>query len=144
MKIITARLWMAVTAGLLMVGLAPAAAQASADKCAGRYASQSCVAVHGTGRHVTWIKSRVDVYAHSCEYGHSQVLINGAHYANSPGWDKNWCVSGYPGKEFTTGTWNINLTLAKGTKICSKFWVYTGTGPTNGYALLGNACATVG
>jgi hypothetical protein len=118
-------------------------AQASADKCAGGYASQSCVGVNGNDLHVNWIKSRVSVYAFSCVYGHSQVLINGAHYADSPGWDKTWCVSGYPGKEFTTGQWNVNTNYHAGTKICSKFWVYTGTGP-NGYKSLGTACATVG
>ncbi len=118
----------------------PQAALASADKCYGGQASQSCVGVNGSKLHVNWIKSRVDVYARSCVYGHSQVLINGAHYADSPGWDKRWCVSGWPGKELTTGTWNVNRSYPKGTQICSKFWVDSSTG----YKSLGTACAKIG
>jgi hypothetical protein len=133
-----------VAAALLGGTVAATPALASADKCAGNYASQSCVAVNGTNLHVNWIKSRIDVYARHCVYGHSQVLINGQHMADSPGWDQNWCVSGWPGKELTTGTWYVSRNYAKGTKICAKFWVATGSEPDVRYSVLGNACATVG
>ena len=126
-------------AAVLGVALNASPALASADRCNGPGLSLSCVAVNGTNLHVNWIKSRVDVYAWICEYGHSQVLINGRHYANSPGGDKDWCVPGYPGRELTTGPWNVNRNYPKGTKICSKFWVHN-----IGYRLLGNACVTVG
>lgn len=119
-------------------------AQASADKCAGGW-NESCVAVNGTGLHVNWIKSRVAPYAWTCVYGHSQVLINGNHYADSQGGrDRNYCSPSYPGIEITTGQWNVNTNYKKGTTICSKFWRNTGTGPVNGYVSLGTACATVG
>lgn len=120
------------------------AAQASADKCRGD-ASSSCVAVNGKGLHVNWIKSRVAPYSKLCVYGHSQVLINGRHYADSNGGkDKSYCGTSYLGSQITTGTWNVNTNYKKGTSICSKFWVYTGNGPVNGYRSLGTACATVG
>jgi hypothetical protein len=142
-KTVTAAI--ALAAAALLGGTVTATpALASADKCAGSHVSQGCVGVNGSGLFVTWIKSRVDVYAHRCVYGHSQVLINGQHWDNSPGWDKNWCVSGWPGKELTTGTWNVSRRYAKGTKICSKFWVATGSKPNVRYSVLGNACATVG
>jgi hypothetical protein len=117
---------------------------ASADKCKGD-AHQSCVAVNGSKLHVNWIKSRVAPYAKTCLNGHSQVLINNKHYADSTGGtDKNYCSKSWPGSEITTDTWNVNRNYKRGTKICSKFWRYTGTGPVNGYTSLGTACATVG
>ncbi len=131
--------------GLTLTAATPALA--SADKCKGD-AFASCVAVNGKGRHVNWIKSRVALYAKTCRYGHSQVLINGKHYADSNGGDdKTYCSKSIFGAEVTTGTWNVNRDYAKGTKICSKFWRYTGaTGPgtSNGYSSYGTACATVG
>ena len=121
-----------------------APALASADKCVGD-AHQSCVAVNGSKLHVNWIKSRVAPYSKTCLYGHSQVLINNKHYADSNrGKDKTYCSKHWGGDEITTGTWNVNRNYAKGTKICSKFWHYTGTGPVNGYRSLGTACATIG
>jgi hypothetical protein len=77
------------------------------------------------------------LYAKTCRTGHSQVLINGKHDADSRGGkDKEYCSTSIFGAEVTTGTWNVNRSYAKGTKICSKFWRYTGaTGPgtSNGY-----------
>lgn len=119
-------------------------APASADKCYGD-AHRSCVAVNGTKLHVNWIKSRVALYSKTCLAGHSQVLINNKHYADSNrGKDGRYCSNSWGGAEVTTGTWNVNRNYAKGTKICSKFWVFTGNGPVNGYESLGTACATIG
>ncbi|RSM67443.1 hypothetical protein DMB66_15935 [Actinoplanes sp. ATCC 53533] len=135
----------AVALGLTLTATAPVLA--SADKCKGD-AFASCVAVNGKKRHVNWIKSRVALYAKTCRYGHSQVLINNKHYADSNGGrDKDYCSKSVFGDEVTTGTWKVNRNYAKGTKICSKFWVRTGaTGPgtVNGYQSLGTACATIG
>lgn len=138
----------AVVVAALGVTLALATpALASADKCKGD-AFASCVAVNGKKRHVNWIKSRVALYGKTCRYGHSQVLINNKHYADSNGGrDKDYCSKSVFGDEVTTGTWNVNRNYAKGTKICSKFWVLTGaTGPgtVNGYQSLGTACAKIG
>ncbi|UQU67477.1 hypothetical protein COUCH_14910 [Couchioplanes caeruleus] len=136
-----------VTAALGLTLTAATPALASADKCKGD-AYASCVAVNGTKLHVNSIKSRVALYAKTCRYGHSQVLINGKHYADSNGGnDKEYCSKSIFGDEVTTGTWNVNRNYAKGTKICSKFWRYTGaTGPgtSNGYSSYGTACATIG
>lgn len=131
--------------GLTLALSAPA--MASADKCVGD-ADASCVAVNGKNLHVNWIKSRVALYAKTCLYGHSQVLINGRHYADSGGGqDYTYCSRHLWGDEVTTGTWNVNRNYAKGTKICSKFWHWTGAtgaGTVNGYKSLGTACATIG
>lgn len=122
-------------------------ALASADKCKGD-AYASCVAVNGSKLHVNSIKSRVALYAKTCRYGHSQVLINGKHFADSNGGkDKDYCSKSIFGAEVTTGTWNVNRNYAKGTKICSKFWWKNGStkpGSVNGYTSFGTACATVG
>ena len=119
-------------------------ALASADKCKGD-AHQSCVAVNGKKLHVNWIKSRVAPYAKTCLNGHSQVLINNKHYADSNGGkDGTYCSKSWPGSEITTDTWHVDRKYKKGTKICSKFWRYTGTGAVNGYTSLGTACATIG
>lgn len=117
-----------------------APAQASADKCKGDVHA-SCVAVNGKGRHVNWIKSRVSPYSKFCIYGHSQVLINGAHYADSNrGNDKTYCGTSIFGSELTTGTWKVNRDYKRGTKICSKFWLLD----LDRYRSLGTACATIG
>src|SRR4051812_2191705 len=122
-------------------------ALASADVCADLLTA-SCVGVNGTNLHVNWIKSRVALYAKTCRYGHSQVLINGAHYADSNGGrDGNYCSHSIFGATVTTGTWNVNRNYSKGTHICSKFWWHNGStspGSVNGYKSLGTACATVG
>lgn len=131
--------------GLTLTAATPALA--SADKCKGD-AFASCVAVNGKGRHVNWIKSRVALYAKTCRYGHSQVLINGKHYADSNGGrDKDYCSTSVFGAEVTTDTWNVNRKYAKSTKICSKFWWNNGStkpGSVNGHTSFGTACATVG
>ncbi|WP_199515957.1 hypothetical protein [Nucisporomicrobium flavum] len=122
-------------------------ALASADKCKGD-AYASCVAVNGSKLHVNSIKSRVALYSKTCRYGHSQVLINGKHYADSNGGrDKDYCSKSVFGAEVTTGTWNVNRNYARGTKICSKFWWSNGStkpGSVNGHTSFGTACATVG
>lgn len=59
-------------------------AWASADTCTGD-AVASCVAVNGSKQHVISINSRVALYAKTCRYGHSHVLINGKHYADFNG-----------------------------------------------------------
>lgn len=120
----------------------PTAAQASADICAGSATNAaSCIAITGTKLKVTKIRSRVDLQGSSCANGHSQVLINGAHYADSAGGqDQNYCSGSWGGAEVTTGTWNINRTFTNGTKICSKFWVVTGV---RKWKALPTACATV-
>ena len=134
-------------AALGLVSIVATPALASADKCKGD-AYASCVAVNGSKLHVNSIKSRVALYAKTCRSGHSQVLINGKHYADSNGGkDKEYCSKSIFGAEVTTGTWNVNRNYAKGTKICSKFWRYTGAtwpGTSNGYSSYGTACATVG
>jgi hypothetical protein len=131
--------------GLTLTVATPALA--SADKCKGD-AFASCVAVNGSKLHVNSIKSRVALYAKTCRYGHSQVLINGKHFADSNGGrDKDYCSKSIFGAEVTTGTWNVNRNYAKGTKICSKFWWNNGStkpGSVNGYTSFGTACATVG
>ncbi|GIM93207.1 hypothetical protein [Paractinoplanes toevensis] len=131
--------------GLTLTAATPALA--SADKCKGD-AFESCVAVNGTGLHVNWIKSRVGLYSKTCRYGHSQVLINGDHFADSNGGrDKNYCSTSVWGAEVTTGQWNENRNYGRGAKICSKFWWNngaTGPGTVNGYTSFGTACATVG
>ncbi|MFF5291835.1 hypothetical protein [Paractinoplanes globisporus] len=134
------------TAALGLTLAVGAPALASADKCVGD-AYASCVGVNGSGLHVNWIKSRVAPPFKNCIYGHSQVLINGAHYADSGGGeDYTYCSKHIWGDEITTGTWKVNRNYAKGTKICSKFWHWTGgtSGTVNGYKSLGTACATVG
>jgi len=132
---------------LVLTLTAAAPALASADKCRGD-AFESCVAVDGSKLHVNWIKSRVALYSKTCRYGHSQVLINNKHYADSNGGKgKDYCSKSIFGAEVTTGTWNVNRNYAKGTKICSKFWWYsgaTGPGTVNGYTSFGTACATIG
>ena len=131
----------AVVAAVLGLTFAVAApASASADKCKGD-AHASCVAVNGKGQHVNWIKSRVSPYSKYCLYGHSQVLINNRHYADSNrGKDKSYCGKSIFGSELTTGTWNVNRNYTRGTKICSKFWRNEG----GRYTSLGTACATIG
>jgi hypothetical protein len=135
----------AVVLGLTVAAAAPALA--SADKCKGD-AFASCVAVNGKKLHVNWIKSRVALYGKTCRNGHSQVLINNKHYADSNGGrDDQYCSKSVFGDEVTTGTWKVNRNYKRGTKICSKFWVYTGatgSGAVNGYQSLGTACAKIG
>jgi len=131
-------------AAALSVTVTATPAQASADKCVGD-AHLSCVAVNGKNLHVNWIKSRVAPYSKLCVRGHSQVLINGSHYADSNGGrDGDYCSKSIFGEKITTDTWHVNRNYRRGTKICSKFWQYTGSGPVNGYRSLGTACAKVG
>ena len=140
------RIFAIAAAALGLIFTATSPALASADKCKGD-AYASCIAVNGSGVHVNWIKSRVALYAKTCRYGHSQVLVNGKHYADSNGGeDKDYCSKSWFGAEVTTGTWAVNRNYAKGTKICSKFWWRNGStkpGSVNGYVSFGTACATV-
>ena len=142
---ILARAGAVAAAALGLTAVMATPALASADKCYGGGWYQSCVGVHGTDRHVDWIKSRVSVYSKTCILGHSQVLINGRHYADSNGGkDGKYCSDSWFGKEVTTGQWNVNKDYPRGTQICVKFWWFTGTGENNGYHNVGTACATVG
>ncbi|GAA2535031.1 hypothetical protein Ahu01nite_099490 [Winogradskya humida] len=142
-----ARLTAVASAALSLAFTATSPALASAEKCNNDFFA-SCVSVNGTNLHVNWIKSRVGLYAKTCRYGHSQVLINNRHYADSNGGrDKDYCSNNYFGQTVTTGTWNVARNYTKGTKICSKFWWRsgaTGSGTVNGYQSFGTACATVG
>lgn len=120
----------------------PGVSEASAHICStGRY--RSCVDVKGTRLHVDTITSEVIPYSTMCLRGHSQVMINGRHFADSNGGrDLGYCQDWDP-VHVTTGRWQVKRTYSAGTRICSKFWRYTGTGPVNGYEEIGNACAVV-
>jgi hypothetical protein len=117
------------------------------DRCKGDvYAF--CVAVNGSKLHVSSIKSRVALYAKACWAGHSPGADQRqALRRRHAGKDKEYCPKSTFGAEVTTGIWSVNRNYAKGTKICSRVWRYTGaTGPgtSNGYSSYGTACATVG
>ncbi|XVU24228.1 hypothetical protein ACQPZJ_44520 [Actinoplanes sp. CA-054009] len=134
-------------AAVLASTLIATPAMASASKCLER-PTASCVEVNGTNLHVNWIRSKVGLAAKTCRYGHSQVLINGYHFSDSNfGRDKTYCSTSIFGSRVTTGSWTVNRSYTKGTKICSKFWWNngkTGPGTVNGYTDMGLVCATIG
>ncbi|MFI5931650.1 hypothetical protein [Actinoplanes sp. NPDC051494] len=128
--------------GLTALVIVPQPAQASASKCVAEVANSSCLTVSGTGLQVNWFKSKVGIFGNNCFSGHSQILINGKHFADSNGGgDRRYC--GFAEVK-ETGIWYVNRKYAKGTQICAKFWRLTGTGPNNGYLNLGTACAKIG
>jgi hypothetical protein len=122
-------------------------ALASADNCKGD-AYAGCMAVNDNKPRANSINSRVALYVTTCRYGHSQVLINGMHYADpSGGNDKDYYSTSILGAGVTTGIWNVNRDHAEGIKICSTSWRYSGSirsGTVNGYQNVGTACATIG
>ena len=131
----------AVLSSLIAV-LAPAgAAQASATGCAGDSLYSTCIDVKGTNLHVDTIKGQVTTPPiNNCITGHSQILINGGHFADSP-IDRTYCNGGkWTQQKHTTATWNVNRSYTKGTRICAKFW-YKKNGV---YTYKGLACITIG
>lgn len=113
-------------------------AEASATKFSG-FPHATGVQVIGEDLRVNTIRSMVEPYAKTCITGHNQVLINGSHFADSPV-DRQYCSTGLRSKTFTTGTWHVNRSYPRGTKICSKFWQLNG----GRYTQIANVCATVG
>jgi hypothetical protein len=143
MKAKITSLAVAVAFGILAVGAAPGAAQASANKCAGSGSYSTCVDIKGRALHVETIKGQVTTPpGNSCVTGHSQILINGTHFGDSP-IDRTYCSGGSLFQQkHTTATWTVNRDYAKGTQICAKFWKWVG-GSTR-YTYDGLACATIG
>jgi hypothetical protein len=137
---------LAISAGLFVAS----PAYATASDCDGIATSgefsrfRSCIKVVGTDRNVRSITAKFQISNYDCAYGHSQVMIGGQHFDDSP-IDGKYCAPKDPmtSKTYVTKKWDMNRNFRRGTKICAKFWMqdarYSG-----GYHEIGNACVKIG